>query len=405
MSIAVIGAGPSGMTAALQAAWQGASVSLFERNTIAGRKLLVTGSGHCNITNEAVSGRKYACADFAWMNTLFQYFGVQNLISMLRDIGIPLYKTSDGWYYPLSNSAQSVVDAFSNALLMSGVILRLSTQVTSIKSARNGFTVGYKKEDEKEEAFFKQVIVAAGGKAYPTLGSRGELFPIIEQLGHTLLPKRPALAPVVADLGGLRALQGIRLDTGVTLWDGKKQLATTAGNLIFTQWGLNGPAVMDISHHISAQPDAKLTLSLNLLEFYQTEFDELLSQKRSEPLPVRIFLGAFFPPKVASLYLKITHLPENVRLSQMDDKKLDSLIENLKNTRLQVKGVRGFEYCQVSAGGIPVTEINPETLESRLIKGLYLTGETLDVVGPCGGYNLQYAFSSGALAGLAAARR
>jgi predicted Rossmann fold flavoprotein len=405
MSIAVIGAGPSGMAAALQAAWHGALVVLFERNSIAGRKLLVTGSGHCNITNDAVTGRKYACADSAWMNTLLQHFGVQNLISMLRDIGIPIYKTSDGWYYPLSNSAQSVVDAFTNALLMAGVTLHLSAQVTSIRSARNGFIVGYKKEDEDEEGFFKQVIVAAGGKAYPTLGSRGELFPIIAQLGHTLLPKRPALAPVVADLGSLRALQGIRLDTGVSLWDGQKQLATAAGNLIFTQWGLNGPAVMDISHHISARPDAKLTLSLNLLEFYQAEFDELLSQKRSEPLPIRIFLGAFFPPKVASLYLKITHLPENILLNQVDDKILSSLIKNLKSTRLQVKGVRGFEYCQVSAGGIPVTEVNPETLESRLIKGLYLTGEMLDVVGPCGGYNLQYAFSSGALAGLAAAHR
>ncbi len=405
MSIAVIGAGPSGMAAALQAAWHGALVVLFERNLIAGRKLLVTGSGHCNITNDAVSGEKYACADSAWMNTLLQHFGVQNLISMLRDIGIPTYKTSDGWYYPLSNSAQSVVDAFANALLMAGVTLHLSTEVTSIRSARNGFIIGYKKEDEDEEILFKQVIVAAGGKAYPTLGSRGELFPIIAQLGHTLLPKRPALAPVVADLGSLRALQGIRLDTGVTLWDGKKQLATAAGNLIFTQWGLNGPAVMDISHHISARPDAKLTLSLNLLEFYQSEFDDLLNQKRSEPMPVRVFLGAFFPPKVASLYLKIAHFPENVLLNQVDDKMLDLLIENLKNTRLQVKGVRGFEYCQVSAGGIPVTEVNPKTLESRLIKGLYLTGETLDVVGPCGGYNLQYAFSSGALAGLAAAHR
>jgi predicted Rossmann fold flavoprotein len=403
MSIAIIGAGASGMAAALQAAWRGGQVTLFERNPQVGRKLLVTGSGRCNITNGAAAAEKYACADPGWMAALLTCFGVSDLLSMLGEIGIPVYKTADDWYYPLSNSAQTVVDAFANALALAGVTPRTATQVTAIQSGPNGFRLGYRQGDEKKEAQFEKVVVAAGGAAYPALGSRGELFAILEQLGHTVSAKRPALAPVLAELGNLNPLQGVRLDAGVSLWDGNQRLAATVGNLIFTPWGLNGPAVMDLSHHISAHPERRLSLSLNLLGTCQEAFDTLLGQKRAAPYPLKVLLEAFFPPKVAPVYLKMAGLAENSRLSEVKEAALDRLVEKLKDTRLAVKGVRGFEYCQVSAGGVQVGEVNPLTMESRRKKGLYLTGETLDVVGPCGGYNLQYAFSSGALAGIAAA--
>ncbi|MBN1536294.1 MAG: aminoacetone oxidase family FAD-binding enzyme [Anaerolineales bacterium] len=403
MKIAVIGAGASGMAAALQAAWNGANVTLFERNAEVGRKLLVTGSGRCNITNDAVAPKKYTCADPNWMAVLLSQFGVNDLVSMLAQICVPVHKTSDGWYYPLSESAHTVVQAFSSALEIAGVALSSSCQVTSIHTKKNGFVLQYTHEGEAQEKLFERVIVSAGGMAYPSLGSRGELFPVLASLGQTVLPKRPALAPLILDMGKFKALQGVRLDVGVTLWDGSRKLASAAGNLIFTQWGLNGPAVMDISHHVSARPDASLELSLNLLALFRNEFDQILAQKRNSRLPLRVFLGAFFPPKVISTYLKISHLPGEATLDNVGDDELNRLTRILKDTRLPVKGVRGFEYCQVSAGGVPVNEVDPRTLESRLVKGLYLTGETLDVVGPCGGYNLHFAFSSGAMAGKTAA--
>lgn len=403
MRIAVIGAGASGLAAALQAAWCGVNVTLFERNTMIGRKLLVTGGGRCNITNAAVTGAKYACADPAWMDTLLGQFGVEDLLSMLAGMAIPVHRTGDGWYYPLSDSAQSVVESFASALLLAGVTQCLDTQVTAIEPQGGGFTLQVNHAGQTQKDHFERVIVSAGGKAYPTLGSRGELFPVLTRLGHHVTAKRPALAPLLVDLGELKVLQGIRLDVGSSIWDGHQCLASAAGNLIFTQWGFNGPAVMDVSHVVSTRPNARLTLSLNLLAFIQTEFDDLLKRKRTIPLPLKIFLGAFFPPKVAALYVKLAHLPEDILLNQVQESALERLVGQLQNTRLVIKGVRDFEFCQVSAGGVSLADVDPLTLESRRVKGLFLTGETLDVVGPCGGYNLQYAFSSGALAGRAAA--
>jgi predicted Rossmann fold flavoprotein len=405
MNIAIVGAGASGMAAALQAAWSGAEVTLFEHNPSVGRKLLVTGSGRCNITNEAVAAQKYACADPQWLDTLFRQFGVPELLSMLLEIGIPVHKTSDGWYYPLSESAQNVADAFSNALSITGIDVRTSTHVSSIRSQKGSLSVQVSSDQGEKRMSFDRVIVSAGGKAYPGLGSRGDLFPILSQSGHTVIPKRPALAPVLADLGKLHALQGVRMDVGTSLWEGSNRLGSAAGNLIFTQWGLNGPAVMDISHLISARPGSKLTLSLNLLEFFQKEFDDLLAKKRSSAMLLKTFLGAFLPPKTAQLYTQMVHLPDGVRMADIDDQKLRQLLQVLKDTRLPVKGVRDFEFCQVSAGGVPVSEVDPQSMASRRVQGLYLTGETLDVVGPCGGYNLQFAFSSGAVAGRSAANR
>jgi predicted Rossmann fold flavoprotein len=403
MTIAVIGAGASGIMAALQAAWYGATVTLFEHNDTVGRKLLVTGSGRCNITNDAVAAPVYTCADQQWMEKLLNQFGVPELLAMLGDLGILVHKTSDGWYYPLSDSAHTVVDALSSALDLAGVTLCNSAQVSSIRSSGHGFSVHFLHNGKEHENKFEKVIISTGGYAYPTLGSRGELFPVLERLGHTILPGRPALAPLLADLGNLKPLQGIRMDVCATLWKGSQQLASSKGNLIFTQWGLNGPAVMNISHHVSAFPQASLELSLNFLAYFQNEFDYLLAKKRASLMPLRVFLIAFFPPKVAITFIKNAHLTADIPLCQVNDNTLEQIIERLKDTRFQVKGVRGFEHCQISAGGVPVNEVDPLTLESCRVKGLYLTGETLDVVGPCGGYNLQFAFSSGALAGKAAA--
>ena len=405
MNIAVIGAGASGIFAALHAAQTGASITLFERNETIGKKLLVTGSGRCNLTNENVSPQAYTCNEAQWLEILLNNFNVSDLIYKLNKLGVPTYKTYDGWYYPLSNSAHSVVNTLSRVLHDKSIKLFTSNRVVNIIKQNQGFKVIYQKDYQSEpEAVFDRVIVSSGGKAYPTLGSNGEIYPIIQNLGHTITPIKPALAPIIADLGSLKPLKGIRLDAGTKLIKNNSTIASAAGNLIFTDWGLNGPAVMDISHHVPYPVEEPIHLSLNLLYFISETFTNLLDEKRQIDFGLLNLLEAFFPPKAAQCLMEYLGYPKSPELCDLDHNEIHRMVNSLEDIRFNVSGVRGYRYCQSSSGGVPVDEVNPSTLESEINPGLFLTGESLDVVGPCGGYNLHFAFASGALAGQAAGK-
>jgi len=277
--IAIIGAGPAGMTAALCAARQGAQVTLIDGNAQVGRKLLVTGSGRANLTNRAANPERYTCGDPAWLATLFNQFGPKDLIDFLKGLGLLTYSTPDGWFYPVSESAQNVVAVFASALERAGVTLLLDQRVTSIRKSGNGFALDFA---ARKSLDCDRLLVAAGGKAYPTLGSRGECFPSLKKLGHTVLPLMPALGPISADMRLYHSLQGVRLDAHVTLLKDKQILGETTRNLIFTQWGFNGPAVMDLSHLAARSPNAALTMRMNLLPTVEAEVREQLKLHRKE---------------------------------------------------------------------------------------------------------------------------
>ncbi len=395
--VTCVGAGPAGMTAALFAARAGAQVRLIDANPQVGRKLTVTGSGRANLTNRSVEAERYTCADPQWMSALLARFGYPELLDFLNEIGVLTYSTTDGWCYPISESAQTVVEAFANALQLAGVELVLNQKVISIRKERDKFKLTLTSGVTLET---RQLIIAAGGKAYPTLGSRGELFPSLKTLGHSITPLTPALAPVTCDMQPWRKLSGLRLDARASLFEGSTLLAETTGNLIFTEWGLNGPAVMDLSHHISTRPGAKLELVLNPLFSSEPALRDLVERKRATLTPLRTLLGSVLPPKLPPLLLSRAGLAQGVLVNQLNRDQIDKLFRVATTLPFKVTGVRGFEYCQVSAGGVPVSEVDPLNMRSRLVPGLSLAGEVLDVVGPCGGYNLQFAFSSGALAGM-----
>lgn len=394
----IIGAGPSGMTAALFAAQSGAKVRLIDSNEQVGRKLLVTGSGRANLTNQNMDPARFTCADPAWMSVLLDKFSHPHLLDFLREIGVLTFATHDGWCYPVSESAQTVVDAFANALRLAGVELVLNTKVMAIHKPATDFDIHL---SSGVTLHSERLLLAAGGKAYPTLGSRGELFTSLTSLGHTIVPLTPALAPVTCEMKPWRALTGLRLDARASLYEDGSLLSETTGNLIFTEWGLNGPAVMDLSHHVSTRPGAKLDLHLNPLFDRESDLRDLITRKRNTPTPMRILLGSVLPPKLPPVLLARTGYDPDVLVSDLKDDQIDKLLRLASALPFKVTGVRGFEYCQVSAGGVPVSEVDPLNMRSRLVPGLWLAGETLDVVGPCGGYNLQFAFSSGAVAGMA----
>jgi len=286
-------------------------------------------------------------------------------------------------------------------LALTNIELHTSTPIKDIRAGKNGFTLI---TDKNETFTVERLIMASGGKAYPTLGSTGELFPVLERMGHHMLPVLPALAPVLAELGPFHPLQGIRLDVQATLWDGKIRLAATSGNLIITEWGFNGPAVMDLSHLVSTHAGHDLRLELNLLAANEPALLSLIERKRHLPIPLSVALEAVLPPKVPPAFLKATNLPADITMKEISEEKLKHLLHLLTHVSVAIKGTRGFEYCQLKTGGVPVTEVDPASMASRAVPGLYLAGEVLDVVGPCGGYNLQFAFSSGAIAGKAAGK-
>jgi len=400
--IGVVGAGPAGIMAALEAARQGVHVTLFDTNAIVGRKLLVTGNGRCNISNVHAAADCYTCDDRAFLETAFSLFGHAETIACLHELGIPTYATTDGWCYPLSNSAATVADALAAMLDNAGVDVRLKTKVANISPTDGKFalTVGGGPRTQSVD----RVIVASGGKAYPALGSRGSLFPVLKNLGHAINPVRPALAPIVADVKHLYKLQGVRLDVGLTLFERGQVLGETVGNMMFTQFGFSGPAPMDLSHLVSAHLGEPLILSIDLLPYHRAELTGLFTRMRARPVPLRVILGSVLPPKIAPVIIPLAKLPADVRLKDLSQKDLDRLLHLLTHLKAKVKDTRGFKFAQISTGGVSVSEVEPRTMESRIMPGLYFAGEVLDVVGPCGGYNLQFAWTTGALAGRGATR-
>lgn len=393
----IIGAGPAGMTAALMAARRGIPVTLLDANPTVGRKLLVTGSGRANLTNAALDLARYVCEDPAWLAALMSRFGHAELLEFLRSVGILTFATDDGWTYPRSESAQAVVDAFDAALRLAGVSLLLDTHISAIRKTSGGFELSLEKGGS---ITCGNLLAAAGGKAYPTLGSRGELFDSLKKLGHTVRPLVPALAPLTAEVAAYQKLQGVRVDAQASLLVNGGRQMTTFGNLIFTQWGLNGPAVMDLSHIAARHAGEPMELRLNLIFNTEADLRAMLEARRGDPYLLRVLLEAVLPPKVPPVILARCKLDAEAKLNELSDAQIERVFAELKALPFKVTGVRGFEYCQVTSGGVPVNELDPLTMRSRLVPHLWLAGETLDVAGPCGGYNLQFAFSTGAVAGM-----
>jgi predicted Rossmann fold flavoprotein len=395
IDIAILGAGPAGMTAALQAANSGAHPLLIDSNPTPGRKLLVTGAGRCNLSNAHADPARYSCANPTWMQQVLALFGHADLMSLLKDLGVLCEETADGWTYPRSGSAATVQAAFISNLEQRRVTLRMNTRISGITHKDHQFTL----TTPAGPLICRHLIAAWGGKARPELGGDGVLFPALQKMGHTVLRLAPALAPLRVELGAFRDLQGVRMDVHANLFEKDKLLAETSGNLIVTEWGFNGPAVMDLSHHVSGDPGKSLRLELNLLPNALPELFELLESKYGQSFPLAVLLGALLPPKVTSLLLRMSDLPLNARMDVLKRKDVQKLLELAQHISFPVLGVRDYRYCQLKTGGVPITETDATSMASLIVPGLFLVGEVLDVVGPCGGYNLLFAFASGSLAG------
>jgi predicted Rossmann fold flavoprotein len=399
--IGIIGAGPAGILASLEARKSGADVLLFDSNEVIGRKLLVTGAGRCNLTNSQATYKKYHASPISVVESILNQFSHTDLLEYLDRLGILTQATSDGWVYPLSYSAANVANIFAAHLTESGVNLYLSHKVNRIIPQNQGFLLQF--STSQSTIFVNKLIVAVGGKAYPSLGSDGNIFPVFQELGHKITPIQPALAPLVVSSKALTAIQGVRLDAGIRLLGAGKLLGETLGNIIFTKSGINGPGVMDISYLVNQHKTTNLEVQLNFIAGHEYELNNLITRFRDSSLPVNTVLGAVVPPKIAAFVLTTLNLKPDVSLHTLHQKDIAQIVKFLSTFTIKVEGLRGFKFCQLSTGGIPLTDVIPQSLESKILPGLYFAGEVLDVHGPCGGYNLQWAFSSGIVTGRQAA--
>jgi predicted Rossmann fold flavoprotein len=404
ITVGVVGAGPAGIMAALESARNGARVLLFDTNAVVGRKLLVTGNGRCNISNDHAAPGRYICRSADFLAALFAACDQPAVIARLDELGIPTYATADGWRYPLSDSAAAVGDTLAAQLELAGVELHLQTRVADARPDGAGFTLAL--GGPGRTVHVDRLVVATGGKASPALGSRGDFVLILEMLGHATAPMRPALVPLLADIRPVHKLQGVRLDVGLTLYRGEQVLGAAMGNLLFTDTGLSGPVAMNLSHLVGDDVGraSPLTASIDLLPEHAAALEAILARGSSQGLPLRVSLGAVLPAKVPPVILALAGLPDEVSLAEVGAEQRARVWHLLRDLRLTVTGTRGFAQAQLSTGGVPVMEVDGRTMASRRVPRLYLAGETLDVIGPCGGYNLHFAWASGMLAGAAAAR-
>ncbi|MDR0530478.1 MAG: aminoacetone oxidase family FAD-binding enzyme [Oscillospiraceae bacterium] len=371
--LVIVGAGASGLAAAVCA---GKSALVLERNPRAGKKILATGNGRCNLGNTRALEHPYHNRAFAL--PALRRFDVQGFF---RSLGLLTRADAEGRLYPRSNTAASVLDALRFGAARAGAQVLCDTPALSIAAARGGFAV----ETPGGVLLARRVIIAAGGCVAP--GGDGSGFALLRGLGHAIVEPRPALVQIVCQSPLLPMLKGLRCFAGVRIEDpGGRELAAAEGEILFAQDGLSGIAAMEVSR--CAQPGTLAVLDL-APEYKQLRpLLEELSRACPEQSPSGLLAGL---------------LPRRIGEAVLKQAAGGDLAAALKRFVFPVTGVRGFAHAQVTAGGAVVSEFHPETLESRLAPGLYACGEALDVDGGCGGFNLQWAWASGALAGALAA--
>lgn len=397
-TVIVIGGGASGIMAALSAAEdKGNRVLLIERQQRIGRKLLSTGNGRCNLTNTGASVSDYHGADEAFVAKALERFGVEETLKLFFELGLVSVTEYGGRVYPLSNSANSVLDVLRFALDARGVETMTSTTVQRISKKHGVFSL----VTEGGELHADNVIVACGGAAGAKLGGTTLGYELLRPLGHSRSSLHPSLVQLICDPAYPHALKGVRADAALSLRCGKELLASSQGELQFTETGLSGPAAFDISRE-AAFVSKGGEVHINFLRsFDRNEVLSLLRHKRElcHGLEASELLTGIVHNRLGKMLIKYSAVGGGRDCGELSDTDLCAIADACADMVIPLHGVGDFNAAQVTAGGIKTSEVSPVTMESRLVKGLFICGELLDVDGNCGGYNLQWAWTSGYIAG------
>ena len=394
-NILIIGAGPAGLTAAIVAARNGKKVTIIERNSKCGKKLLLTGNGKCNFWNKEQNITHYHSSSPLIKNFITEK--VQNsVLSFFDSLGI-IYKEKNNYYYPFTNQALTIY----NALL-------LECQKLGIKIINDITVDKIIKEDcfiinpEKENIKAKTIIIAAGSKAMSKTGSDGLGYTLAKSLGHTIIKPLPSLVQLKGEESYFKNWSGIRSHVLASLYIDNKLIKKEEGEVQLTNYGLSGICIFNLSGLAAKALDKnkKVEISLNFMSFTQNYKDFLKDlNKKSSNKTINELLEGFLNYKLIDIILKKANIKRNLKLNTLSEIELNKLIETLTNFKIKITSTNTLEHAQVCSGGIPLEEINNETLESLKVKNLYFVGEIIDIDGDCGGYNLGWAWMSGIVAG------
>ncbi len=408
MSIVVVGGGAAGLMAAAAAAQAGADVLLLERNEKLGKKLYITGKGRCNVTNacdtQDLFGQILRNAKF--MYSAIYTFDNFRVMDFFEQNGTPLKTERGGRVFPVSDHASDIIRALSNALERGQVNVRLHTRAASVSKQADGFVV----KDTKGASFAAdKVILATGGLSYPSTGSTGDGYGFAQHFGHTIQTLNPSLTAMVAKESYIKELQGLSLkNVRARIFDGAKLVYDDFGEMLFTHFGVSGPLMLSasavvndrlLSRHLQLFIDLKPALTIEQLDQRILRDFEKFKNKQFKNA-----LGALLPLRLIPVAVALSQVDAERKVHEITKEERKSLLQVLKNFPATLTGFRDFKEAIITRGGVHVKEIDPSTMESKLVKGLYFAGEMLDVDALTGGYNLQAAWSSGYLAGSSAAQ-
>lgn len=397
--LAVIGGCSAGLVAAINAKRREPKlkVAVIEKLPRIGKKILATGNGKCNITNLYALEHDYVNKGFA--EYALGCYSPEKIIEFFSTLGLITYSDSCGRVYPESNTAASVTDALRFEIERLGIDVCCDTPASDIKKNKNGFIIN-------GDIFCQKLIVAAGGKSSAPQGSDGSGYTLAKMLGHTVTKTVPALVPLCASPEITKPLKGARARNVRLALKGDKILAKTQGEILFTDYGLSGIAAMELAASAQKYIESVKRNPFTYIDFLpDMAYDELFEylknlNKIKGFCSIDNLLTGILPKAVGIAICKVSKLYKSEKtISELSEKDLRAVAEKIKNFPLEVTGTRGFLNAQVTSGGIKVSEINEKTMESRICKNLYFAGEIIDVDGGCGGFNLQWAWASGMLAG------
>jgi len=405
----IIGGGASGMMAALSVKHHHPeySILILDRTFELGRKLLISGAGRGNVTNKKLADnpQDFFHGEKLLLASVFGQFGYTDIISFFNGLGIPLAeetKTESGKMFPVVDNARTVRDIIIDALIEKGIPILCNTPVLKIEKRNTVWNL----ISDKEVYTANTVIIASGGKTYPALGSDGSGYQLLSSVGHTIIFPVVSAVPLVSKNLLSHFLQGEKWNMSVTPVIAGKELQTSVGEVLFTQYGFSGPAILDISRDISirinreGKKDTNLRFSffptLSIEEVKQTLFQRF---EKHPTFPVSHCLWGLVTEKIAGAVCAVSQISKDRIAKDVSDEEKEKLIHTLTSYEVSITDTRGWNEAEFTAGGVDGREVDPETLESKKAKGLYLAGEVLDVDGPVGGFNLSWSWASGWVAG------